>query len=330
MPLYDVGYREWSGQRTSNWMRWWIIATTGVRLVWRGTWLRRTMIATWAPALVLAVFFFVYEQSILHPGPRQGIAEILRNSGTMPHLVDQFRSDPASVRHEVWAALLFTFFRYPQAVVMAIIIGMIAPRLISYDLRSRAFLLYFSRPLSPWEYILGKSMIVWAYLGMVTMIPAFLMYLLGILLSPELSVLQNTWDLPFRIVGATLLLALPTTALALAYSSLTIESRYAAFAWIATWVLSIVAYAILTGGEMIAANRSGMNPNDFDSTASMVLQQDKWRLISLYQVMMVSQQWIFGLKTDTWDALPSLGMLLGIFVISNVIIYRRVSRRLTA
>ena len=327
MPLYNVGYRGWDGERSSTWLRWWTIASTGIRLVWRGTWLRRSLIVTWIPAFFLATGFFMYEQSILHPDVRRGLAEWLEQVGQVPELAQSFENDPASVRHDVWAMLLLAYFRYPQAIAMAIVIGIIAPRLISYDLRSRGFLLYFSRPLHPWEYILGKSAIVWFYLALITTLPAMLMYLLGILLSPELTVIQSTWDLPFRILGATMIIALPTTALALAFSSLTIESRYAAFAWIATWVLGAVAYGILTAGEM-AVEVQAAPPSE--ELFEVVAQRDTWRLVSLYQMLNVSQQWMFGLRKSTLDTLPCLVALLAIFVVSNIVIFRRVSRRMTS
>ncbi len=76
-----------------------------------------------------------------------------------------FNADPSTARHEVWSLLLMTFFRYPQAVLMVLLVGMIAPPLISQDFRSRAFLLYFSRPITPVEYVFGKAMVVWVLPG---------------------------------------------------------------------------------------------------------------------------------------------------------------------
>ncbi len=109
------------------------------------------------PALFLAIGFFMYEQSILHPDVRRGLAEWLSQMGQAPELAEAFQKDPASVRGDVWAMLLLAYFRYPQAIAMAIVIGIIAPRLISYDLRSRGFLLYFSRPLHhPWSTFWGS------------------------------------------------------------------------------------------------------------------------------------------------------------------------------
>ena len=65
----------------------------------------------------------------------------------------------------MWSWLLYTFLRYPQGGIMVLMVGIIAPPLISQDVRSRAFLLYFSRPLARWQYALGKLATVWFYLA---------------------------------------------------------------------------------------------------------------------------------------------------------------------
>ena len=245
MPLHDVGYRGWDGERSGLRWRWLIIAMTGIRLVWRGTWIRRTFLFTWLPVLVLALGFILYEQSIAYPELRDVFQGVLFASG----MEDRFQSyleTPEQERATIWGVLLLTFFRYPQSFAIVLLIGVIAPRLISYDLRSRGYLLYFSRPITPLSYILGKSAIVWFYVGLITTIPALIMYLLGVLLSTEWVVVLDTWTLPFRILLASLVLIIPTSAVALAFSALTLESRYATIAWIAIWVLGAVAYGVLT------------------------------------------------------------------------------------
>ena len=209
MPLHDVGYRAWNGTRSFATLRWVIVATTGIRLVWRGTWLRRTIFFTWLPAIVLASGFLLYEQALTRPNAQREVIWFLGAAAREGPLAEKLREDVVSARHDVWATLLMTFFRYPQAFVMVIVVGMIAPRLISYDLRSKAYLLYFSKPLTIWEYILGKSMVIWFYLAMITTVPACMMYVLGVLLSSEWSVVQETWDLPFRIMAASLVLVIP-------------------------------------------------------------------------------------------------------------------------
>jgi ABC-2 type transport system permease protein len=209
----------------------------------------------------------------------------------------------AIARHHVWSLLLLTFFRYPQAVLMVLLVGMIAPPLISQDFRSRAFLLYFSRPITPLEYVWGKAIVIWGYLAAVTTLPALVMYVVGVLLSPSISVVCDTWDIPLRVLAASGVLLIPTTSLALFFSSLTTESRYAGFSWFAVWGLGWAAYANL---EALRMGR-------------------QWSMISLYHVLGHVQTWVFGLSTDLNEVTASATLLLVVTILPLIVLLTRVA-----
>jgi hypothetical protein len=78
--------------------------------------------------------------------------------------------------------------RAPQAVLLAIVVGLIAPALISRDLRAKAWLVYFTRPLGRTDYILGKVLTLAAIVGLVTLVPALVLWIVGVLVSPSVWV----------------------------------------------------------------------------------------------------------------------------------------------
>ncbi|NND97141.1 MAG: ABC transporter permease subunit [Pirellulaceae bacterium] len=261
MPVHDLGYRSWAGKRMSHFLRPWVVARGGIALVWRRRWLRMMIIFSALPILIFGFAIFMFEYAATDADARHGISQLLAFQFRRPDLALAIATDHSSVRHDVWATLILTFFRVPQLFAMVLLVGLIAPMLISYDLRSKAYLLYFSRPLSPSEYILGKSAVIWFFLCTITAIPALALYLVGVFLSPDLSVLRETWDLPLRILAATAVLVIPTTALALCYSSFTSESRYATFSWFATWGMGFVAYNFLTyAGARVRGGPPGRRP----------------------------------------------------------------------
>jgi len=319
VPILDLGYRSWQGERTSQWGRWYVVAATGVSLVWRGVWLRRLLMLTFAPALFAGGGFFIAEQGLQRPTTQRAAAEFITEVMGAPELGGRLLQvplqDPQGVRHDIWAHLLLWFFRYPQAVLMVVVVGVVAPRLISYDLRSRGYLLYFSRPLSPAEYVLGKSAVLWFLLAMITMVPALLVYLVGVGLSPELTVMAYTWDLPLRIIGATAVLAIPTTALALCYSSLTTESRYAGFAWFATWVLGWVTYAVLTS-------------TGFEGPSDPSALLARWRLVSPYHTLGLLQSAAFGIETDSREFVMAVIISAIVSLLGYGITYRQITKAL--
>jgi len=275
MPIHDLGYRPWQGPLIPQIARFWVITQTGMRLAWRNAWLRRMLLFSWLPAVYFAGLLLVYEQ-------------IQANTPLNRTVLPWLREIPFSYdRHMVWACLLWVYFRYPQLIVMLLVIGQIAPALVAQDVRTKGFLLYFSRPLARFEYVLGKMAIVWTYTLLITALPALVLYVVGVMLSPDLRVVLVTWDLPLRIVAASAVLMIPTTAVALALSSLTSETRYATFAWFAFWALGWVAYQMLLINVPASANPY------------------KWSIVSMYHTLGTLQYWVFGLKGALSGLIPA-------------------------
>jgi|GEM_PF-373874 len=271
MPLHDVGYRPWQGRRSGSLAAILVIASTGIKLAWTSRWLRRAVFFAWSPALVFAGSFFVFEQAIdegrlgsIQDRARVGrnvdgvgilgrvIADSLGQSDAPPpgqHETPEEETD--RTRRAVWSRLMLAFMRSPQAILLAIVVGLVAPALVSRDLRAKAWLIYFTRPVGKFEYVAGKLLILGLLVASITMLPALALWMMGVAVSPSIWVAVTTWDLPVRIIVASLALAIPTVFMALAYSSLTAESRIASFAWFATWAACWIAHASLTTADMM-------------------------------------------------------------------------------
>lgn len=333
----NLGYRGWNEQLVPGWMRWWVITEVGVKRAWQSRWLRRMMMFAWLPAIWFGVGFFIWEQAALHQEWRQMLGPFLRGMPPTPEF-DAMRSamqtgNLGDSRHSVWAWLLQSFFRYPQAVLMVMVVGVISPPLISQDIRSRAFLLYFSRPLTRAEYLFGKVASLWAYLGVISTVPALALYLLGILLSPNLEVIASTWDLPLRIIGASIVLLVPTSALALCFSSLTQESRYAGFAWFAVWILGWFTYGAATSAEAFNAGNQAYQQQELqrfgpqplgNGQSPIVFKESNWTHLSLYHTLGRVQRWVFGFAKFE-DVATSAAILFIVTLVSLSVLYRKIS-----
>lgn len=352
MPIHDVGYRPWKGKRTSQISRFWIITETGIRLAAQSRWVRRMLFFAWLPVMYWGIGFFVIEQSLdtdsnvvvsmmeAAQAPalatqqvkmrtnqlnnRKAIARTLRHQFRMIPKVDDLadgleQGDTDKTRNIVWSWLLMTFFRYPQALLILFLIGSITPTLISRDIRSRAFLLYFSRPIGKFEYIFGKLCIPMAFIVFVTTLPALALYVFAIGMSPSVDVFWSTWDIPLKIVLATVALVIPTASLALMLSSLTHESRFANFSWFALWALGHGAWMAVLFATAVQFNKPPVDPAVVNSA---IVQN--WSVLSLYNNLGDIQSWIFGFSTfeQVWRGVVTLGV---ISVVSMIVLYRRVS-----
>lgn len=334
MPVHDLGYREWSGNRSARFLRPLDVARAGVSLIFKRKWIRLMVVMAWLPVIFPALGIFVFEYSASEPEFRDVIVQFAILQLGDPELAELIVTDHDLARHKVWSSLILAFFRYPQLFAMVVLIGLMAPVLVSYDLRTKAYLMYFSRPLTPSEYILGKSGVIWSLLGLTITVPACLLYLLGVLLSSDLSVISQTWDIPFRILGASVVLLVPTTMLAVLYSSLTAESRYATFAWFATWIMGSVAYQFLTftsaavaqGGRPPRPRRGRRGPPDLEAIG---VDFDQWRWLSPYHILGKVEGWVFGLDPTSGSVIPSVLILLAVTAGGFWIVRRRLIARLS-
>ena len=319
MPIHNLGYREWQGELDASSTRWMVVAEVGIRRAWQSAWLRRMMFFAWVPAVAMGFLIFIYEQSAKQGGELQDFVsagamamataedpeQIFRRIQT-ERLLTGMRPSAGEERHILWSSLLLVLFRRSQPFLLIPIVAVLAPPMISQDFRSRAFLLYFSRPLTRVQYILGKAVTVGLYLLFVTMFPALLLYVVGVLLSPDISVLYETWDLPLRVIMASLMIVIPSTLLALTLSSLTTESRYASFAWFAIWIFGHLTYMVI---------RNVASPGD----SSMV------QSLSLYETFNDLSSWILDPKLGVTQV-DTRFILLGVMTaICVAVLYRRVS-----
>jgi len=318
MPVHDLGYRGWDGSKTNRWLRPRFIALSGITLVWRRRWLRVMLMLAWLPILVPAIGIFAFEYSENEPGMKRFVANFVGGPLGRPDLALGVMADADASRHDVWTLFIMGFFRYPQLSAMVLLVGLIAPMLISYDLRSRAYLMYFSRPMRVMDYMLGKASVVWFFLCMIVTVPALTLYCIGIMLSPDLSVVGQTWDIPLRILAASMVLLIPTTIVAMCYSAHTNESRYATFSWFATWILGFVAYQILTFRGVSPGRRR--RAGEFE--LSLDIDYDRWRLLSPYHALGKVQAWVFGLDPTPGSVVPSL-VLLVVVSVGGVWLVRR-------
>lgn len=316
MPIHDLGYRAWEGVRESESLRWYVIAENGFLRAWGNPWLRRLLFLVWIPALFFGGLFFVYERAMASKELAQALQGAAFFLPAFQELLKSVDVGAAEGRHMVWSALLLSFFRYPQATSMVLVVSLVAPPLIARDVRSKAFLIYFSRPVSRFEYILGKMATVWGYLMLISTAPALALYVLAVSLSPSVEVIVYTWDLPLRVLAATAVLLIPTTAMALAFSSITRHVVTAGFLWYGVWIMGGMAQWILWTIDRVAENQPGKERE---------IDPHRWDLVSLYHTLGQVQGYVFNPDNGTSITAWAMASLTCVTLLSLGVLYWRVS-----
>ena len=136
MPVHDLGYREWIGKRNHPLIRPLYVARSGIMLIWRRKMLKLLLMVAWLPIIIPSLGVFCFEQAISDPQYMRPLSQLLRGPLQRPDLAVEMLQDPVSVRHEFWSIMILGFFRAPQLYSMILLIGLIAPLLVSYDWQS--------------------------------------------------------------------------------------------------------------------------------------------------------------------------------------------------
>ena len=98
--------------------------------------------------------------------------------------------------------------------------------LIANDRRANALQIYLSKPLMRAEYIVGKAAVLFAFIMLVTFLPAILLLFLQVMFSGSFQFIKNHLFLFPAITVAAVLQALLASFTMLALSSLSKSARY--------------------------------------------------------------------------------------------------------
>ena len=185
MPIHEEAYAAWEGAILERPRTWMVIARTGVRLVWRK---------------ILAILLFIAAIPFLFRAGQIYIASRISGQSFLEDLAASIRID----------APFFMNFMKDQMLLFLIVVALCGAGLIANDRKYRALPLYFSKPVNFWDYVSGKFLIIVFYGGLVTIVPAFLLFVLQLLVTREQGFLASHYWVPFSIVamGALMLVVL--------------------------------------------------------------------------------------------------------------------------
>jgi ABC-type transport system involved in multi-copper enzyme maturation permease subunit len=208
--IYDLGYKRYLGTRRPQSTRWRVIVRNYFALAWRGWWRTRLwFISALIITVSLAAVLYISEDSVF-ARLASANGKVRFGDGIIPFA---YRS-----------------FLYPM---MAFIISLtVVAGTVAKDLQAGAFEFYFSRPVRPLDYLLGKLGGAVLVVGVVLLgFPLTLtIFRIGITSSSD-AFLSSLVMLPkVLLVGS--LATLTYAAVPLGFSTLARKSRHAVAAWL--------------------------------------------------------------------------------------------------
>lgn len=244
MPVYDHTYQTWDGERRGVLFRWIAIP----KFAYLDFMNNRVFIWLFS----LCWFQFILRLAYIYMSVNAEFQKLIRIPLSKIAPVDSF----------FFMNMLDIQFMF--CLILAMLLG---SNLISCDMMHHALVLYASKPISRWEYFLGKFSVLFMLFMLVTWFQTTLLYFMQILVSPANSEWRiYFWDRYAGIFGAiliySLVISITLTLLIMAASSLSRNGRYAGLIFaiylIATQIISrvLVDLAVIEKSTSFAPYRS--------------------------------------------------------------------------
>jgi ABC-type transport system involved in multi-copper enzyme maturation permease subunit len=316
-------YERWSGRLGGQWCTWLAIVRVGVRLAAKPASTR--LILLMSSAFLVGnccVFYVLSVVEILGASPQfrglYGLLEVILG-------VDLSGLARISEHRETLWRMVFLVMLKAQLACVAVILAQAAPGLIANDLKSRALPIYFSKPLTPLTYLLGKWTIVAAFVGALTVAPNLLSLLIGTLLTGGL----NSWGQTLHLAGDLVLLGAGIMAISgvviLALSAASADRRYVTVAWLAICLLPIVAQGVLD--EAIPSTSTGGFLASISPYRDItVLANWLFDMHAAYRAMPLPSRAIEPALFRSLDPIYPALVLATVTLLAAVLAYRRVLR----
>ncbi len=193
MAVYKRTYKIYDGPLTPAWSRFWVLSRYSLSTLFDSRFFTAYTVLCLLPFLAgVAYIYFVHSQT----------AQLLLNMNFGNQAVD---------------VTLFVSFLGAQAWLGFIMAAWAVPGMMARDFANHALQLYFSRPLSRVEYLLGKIAVMAALLSSITWVPGLVLFFLQAQLEGGGWGGRNLWMAGSILVSCALWIAV-TSLLAMALS----------------------------------------------------------------------------------------------------------------
>jgi ABC-2 type transport system permease protein len=251
VAVYRRNYKPYAGAMTPAWSRWFILFRYSRRNLFRSKFLTALFVACFFwPVVCLATIYLAHSASFLaQMGMPIGFISIDNK--------------------------FFYYFMSVQGVFAFLLTAFAGPGLISPDLANGALPLYFCRPFSRAEYVLGKSSVLAILLSQITWVPGLILFVMQAGLAGASWTWANLWIAGSLFVSSVIWIAI-LSLLAMALS-----------AWV-KW--RIVAGALLLGVMFFGAG--------FGGAINAVLRTQSGHFFNLAYLMGIVWNALFQVDVD--------------------------------
>ena len=315
MPLHDASYKHWDGQHLGIWHRRAVIAANGLKSCLQNKWMRHLIVLCWGAALIMVAFLFTIGQLLVKDSIIvQWVANFNPQLQAFAQSLIGWLEDHPQISVRTAQNVLFYFFSTNLVTFSFVAIAIALPFLITRDLSSNAIIIYSSKAVGRFDYLLGKFATVFGLLTLTWLGPLCVAWFLGNFLAPNWNFFWHSLaplgHVLIYVVSSMVILSL----LALGISSISSREKTAVSLWIVWWVV----------GNILVANAHSTKPWLRYFSLSFNLDQISMSVFRLGDDIRAAQNSIPILgellrgippeKYREWDNPAIIGALFGLIV----------------
>lgn len=214
-------YRRFTGKLAQPRWNAWPLFTTGLRTALKQ---RKALRLLFLPALITTVIlcFVVYIKFTAEGMLEQGAGEEMGFEERLAQGMILAQSEQL-----LGVVNLIVQFSKVMGIFALLAVAWLASGVFCDDRKAGAHQLYFARPITRFDYFLGKFMIA-SFFGLLAMfVPLFAVCVAASVCSPEWSFLKEEWDVFLRVIGFSLVWTTVASTLVLLASSLAGRKSFA-------------------------------------------------------------------------------------------------------
>lgn len=238
MTLHDSGYKHWEGQHLGIWSRRAVIAVTGLKSCLQVKWMRYVVTLCWALAMAqVAVLFALGQLLVSDSAVVRWLGNLNPQFQTIGRVLTTWLEQHPEVSVRATYDALFFLFAAPLSTFTLIAIALAIPHLITRDLSSNAMIVYASKAVGRFDYILGKFGTLFGLMLLTWLGPVLAAWLLGNFLSPNWGFF---WHSRLALGHSLLFVGVSMVVLGilgLGVSASSGRARSTVSMWIALWLL---------------------------------------------------------------------------------------------
>ncbi len=227
MTIREKGYAHWDGEFKDTRFRWGPISRYAIKLSFRRKFFKFLFFSTLVPALFTLTMIYVSE--------RLGDFAFLTND-----------TDALSF-FEVNPVFFMRYFSEWLLFMIVLLLVFCGAGLIADDLKYNSLQLYFSRPITKKDYVLGKASVIVFFLSLITVVPGLVFVVMKLLFAGSFQFLRQFPWLPFSVVAYSAFIILFFTFYTLLLSSLNKNRRYVAVLIFGLYVFTDILFGIFHG-----------------------------------------------------------------------------------